>query len=113
MTQRPTPQLVRERFAAAECLSGGSRLREKQRRGPSVVFRPLRFRVQADHAPGVELSFEAAQNGHGIRGQSEPIKENRFVLRKELEIVLQDHEVVLADFRIGRIRVLHVDGTVT
>ncbi len=60
----------------------------------------------------VECAFEFA-HGRERRGRNvQTIEEDRFVLREEMKIVFQCDQIVLADFRIGGIRILHIDRIV-
>src|SRR5438067_3040070 len=80
--------------------------------GARVVFRSFRFGVELNHALLVEGSFHPAQNRDDSGRKIESIKKNGLVAGEVLEVVLQDDEIVFADFCVGGIGVLHVDGTV-
>ncbi len=77
-----------------------------------VVPGSFRFRVQLDHALLVQGSFELSQSCDRVRRQRQPIEKHRFVLREELKIVLQHEQIVLADFRVGRVSIFDVDRAI-
>ena len=91
-----------KRFVVAEIL----------RSGAAVIVRAFGFRVQADHAVLVERAFQLSQSGQRGWGEGEAVEENGFVLRKEMEVVLQGDEVVLRNFGVSGVGILHIDRAV-
>ncbi len=55
-------------------------------------------------------SFRNAASAAGRKGEA--VEEDGFVLRKELEVVLQGDEVVLRNFGVSGVGILHVDRAV-
>ena len=47
-----------------------------------------------------------------LRREREPVEEDGFVLRKEMQVVLERDEIVLRNLGVRRIGVLHIDGAV-
>jgi hypothetical protein len=74
-----------------------------------VILPPLRLGVQPDHALFVDRAGELLQRGDPLLRQREAVEEHGLVLREETEVVGQRDEIVLGDFRVSRVRVLHVD----
>ena len=68
--------------------------------------------VEMNHSRFAQGALKASQGIDGRSGSSQPKQEYRPILRKEVQIVLQNYQIIFANFCVGCVSVFHVDLSV-
>src|SRR5215831_18725976 len=114
MPKCPASQLARKRIA--KVLVGTPRCAvptvEIQICCFCVILCPLSFRVQTNHSRLIQGAFQAPQCCDRVCARGWPEQEHCLILWKEMELVLEDHQVALFNLCIRRVGVLNVNRSV-
>ena len=109
MSRYPAQEFVAECFRHER--TGVLRRSKKLLRRRRVIFGPFRFGIETNHPCFIDRIGKIIQGVCRLRRQRFAIEEHGLVLRKKMQVINQRNESVIADFRVGRISVFHVDLT--
>src|SRR5216683_1943367 len=71
--------------------------------------------IHLDDGGSGNAALQLQESGGGLRGalgQLRPVKQHRMVARKVAQVILQDAQVVIADFGVGRIKIGEINRAI-
>src|SRR5205823_14359180 len=109
MPRYPAQELVAESFRHEWSRDRPVRGSKELLRGRSIILSPFGFGIEANHSGFINRIGQVIQGMSGLWRQLFAIEEYGFVLRKEMQVINQSNEPVIADFRIGRVSIFDID----
>src|SRR5438128_57275 len=111
MPRYPAQEFVTESFRHEWSRDRPVRGSKELLRRRSIILSPLGFGIEANHSGFINRIGKLIQGMSGLCRQRFAIEEYGFVLRKEMQVINQSSQSVIADFRIGRVSVFDINLT--